>query len=163
VRARRLTLADAPEARALRLRGLQDHPRDFGAAYQDEAAQSPEQFAQNFQAVEWFGVDRNDTLVACAILRIPTMAKLKHNGWVHGMYVAPEARGSAAGRLLIDAIEARAREAGLAILKLLATADNARAVRFYEKCGFVHYGREPASHQVDGVMYDSVEMAKRLS
>jgi ribosomal protein S18 acetylase RimI-like enzyme len=162
VEARRLTLADAAAARALRLRGLIDHPRDFGAAYEDEAAQSAEEFARNFQAVEWFGVWREGALVGCAILRIPTMTKLNHNGWIHGMYVAPEARGTPAARLLVEAIEVRARDSGLAILKLLATADNTRAVRFYEKCGFARYGLEPASHLVDGVMYDSIEMAKRL-
>jgi GNAT superfamily N-acetyltransferase len=162
MQARRLTLADIDAARALRFRGLREHPRDFGAALEDEAAQSPEDWARSFQAVEWYGVERDGALVGCAILRIPAMAKLKHNGWIHGMYVAPEARGTPAGGLLIAAIEARARGAGLSILKLLATSENARAVRFYEKCGFVTYGLEPDSHRVDGVSYDSVEMMKRL-
>jgi GNAT superfamily N-acetyltransferase len=162
MRARSLTHADVEAARALRLRGLQEHPRDFGAAYDDEAAQSRADWARNFQTVEWYGVERDGVLVGCAILRIPTMAKLKHNGWIHGMYVAPEARGTPAGGLLIAAIEERARAVGLGILKLLATSQNARAVRFYEKCGFVPYGLEPDSHRVDGVSYDSVEMMKRL-
>jgi GNAT superfamily N-acetyltransferase len=163
MQARQLTLADVDAARALRLRGLQEHPRDFGAAYEDEAALSREEWARNFQAVEWYGVERDGALVACAILRIPAMMKLKHNGWIHGMYVAPEARGTAAGGLLIAAIEARARAAGLGVLKLLATSQNARAVRFYEKCGFAAYGLEPDSHRVDGVSYDSLEMMKRLN
>ncbi|MFZ4070875.1 MAG: GNAT family N-acetyltransferase [Caulobacterales bacterium] len=163
MQARQLTLADVDAARALRLRGLQEHPRDFGAAYEDEAALSREEWARNFQAVEWYGVERDGALVACAILRIPAMMKLKHNGWIHGMYVAPEARGTPAGGLLIAAIEARACAAGLGILKLLATSQNARAVRFYEKCGFAAYGLEPDSHRVDGVSYDSLEMMKRLN
>lgn len=160
--ARLLTLDDIDALRALRLRGLREHPRDFGADYAEEAAQSRDDFVRGFHAVDWFGAFDAETLVGCAILRIPTMAKLKHNGWIHGMYVAPEARGTPAGRLLIEAMEARARAAGLIILKLLATADNDRAVRFYTKCGFAHYGLEPMSHLVDGAFYDSVEMAKRL-
>lgn len=161
--ARRLTLTDAAIARALRLQGLKDHPADFGADFASEAALSEEAFRANFQTVEWFGVFDGGALVGCAVLRIPTMVKLQHNGWIHGMYVAPQARGTDAGQALVAAIEARAREAGLTILKLLATVSNARARRFYEKCGFVLYGVEPDSHRVDGVSYDSVEMAKRLS
>jgi GNAT superfamily N-acetyltransferase len=112
--------------------------------------------------VTWFGVERDGALIGCALLRIPPGLKLAHNGWVHGMYVTPEARGRGAAPALMAAIEVAARAANVRILKLLYRAGNERAERFYLKCGFYPYGLEPESHQVEGVVYDSVEMAKRL-
>jgi GNAT superfamily N-acetyltransferase len=160
---RRLSVSDLHALRALRLRALKEHPRDFGAAYEDEVGWPEARWRTSLAETIWFGAEQGAALVARAVLRIPGLVKLRHNGWVHAMYVAPEARGSEAGRVLIDAIETAARSEGVAILKLLASEGNDAARRFYEKCGFVQYGLEPDSHRVDGKSYNSVEMLKRLS
>jgi GNAT superfamily N-acetyltransferase len=162
MRVRALTPDDAQPLSALRLRALKDHPRDFGAAYEEEAPWPIEKWRQSLAETRWFGVEREGVLCGCAILRIPTLVKLAHNGWIHAMYIAPEARGAGAGEALIAAIEAFARVQGVLVLKLLATQGNDAAVRLYAKCGFQLYGVEPASHKVDGVLYDSIEMIKRI-
>lgn len=50
--------------------------------------------------------------------------------------VLPEARGSGAGRLLLEAVEADAAERGVDALDLMVAAPNERARRFYEGHGF---------------------------
>jgi putative acetyltransferase len=59
--------------------------------------------------------------------------------------VAPEAWGSEVARILMDAAK-RQSPSGL---DLLVNKDNARAIRFYEKHGFVHAGED--KNPVSGV------------
>lgn len=78
------------------------------------------------------------------------------------MYVAPSMRGKGAADAIMDALEAEAQARGLLLLTLLMTVENGPAGRFYARRGFTPHGREPASHCVDGVAYDSFEMAKMV-
>lgn len=163
MRARLLTHADAPPLRALRLRGLREHPQDFGADHDEEAAWTLEEWIARMMTALAFGVeDDAGALVAMATLRIPDRVKLRHNGWINAMYVAAEAQGSGAGDLIMDAIEAEARARGVTLLKLYARENNARACAFYRRRGFDAYGVEPDATVVDGVGYGALEMAKRL-
>jgi putative acetyltransferase len=57
-------------------------------------------------------------------------------GYLDQLVVAPELWGSAAARLLVDEAK-RLSPDGIA---LLVNKDNARAIRFYERSGFVHEG-----------------------
>ncbi|UUI67308.1 GNAT family N-acetyltransferase [Aeromicrobium duanguangcaii] len=56
------------------------------------------------------------------------------------MWVAPEARHRGIGRVLVDAVIARA---GSRPLSLRVMAENAGAIAFYAGCGFELAGREP--------------------
>lgn len=160
--ARALTETDAEAVRALRLRGLQDHPLEFGADFYDEAAWPIERWRERLKEVSWVGVEREGALVACAFVRFMTGRKLRHNGWINAMYVAVEAQGAGAGDALMDAIESAARKHGATHLKLYVREGNTRAVAFYRRRGFVPYGIEPDSHIVAGVSYHSLEMCKIL-
>jgi GNAT superfamily N-acetyltransferase len=160
--ARLLTHSDAAALRALRLRGLLEHPLDFGADHDEEAAWSVTEWARRMMGTLWFGVERGGALIACASLRIPERVKLRHNGWINAMYVAAEAQGSGAGDAIMDAIEAEARARGVTLLKLYARENNSRACAFYRRRGFEAYGVEPDATVVGGVGYGALEMAKRL-
>lgn len=52
------------------------------------------------------------------------------------LVVLPEARGAGAGSRLMDAVEADARERGIAFLELMVIAANDGARRLYERMGF---------------------------
>jgi GNAT superfamily N-acetyltransferase len=160
---RRLLPEDADLLRPLRLRSLREHPLDFGAHHDDEGAWPLEKWAASLRDVAWFGAFQHNALIGCAILRVPDGLKLRHNGWVHAMYVAPEAQGAGASDAIMDAIETYARERAVRILKLYVREGNFRAERFYHRRGFVQYGREPDSHVVEGLVYHSLELAKRLA
>lgn len=56
------------------------------------------------------------------------------------MWVSPGQRGAGLGRQLLDAVEAQARERGCRWSKL--NTWEFQAPEFYERCGYVEYGRE---------------------
>ena len=57
-------------------------------------------------------------------------------GYLDQLVVAPEHWGSEVARLLVDEAKQRSPDA----ITLLVNKDNARAIRFYERNGFVHAG-----------------------
>jgi putative acetyltransferase len=60
------------------------------------------------------------------------------SGYLDQLVVAPEHWGSALGNALVDEAKRRAPEG----VTLLVNKDNARAIRFYERNGFVHAGED---------------------
>jgi ribosomal protein S18 acetylase RimI-like enzyme len=91
------------------------------------------------------------------------MRKLRHKGFVWGVFVAESHRGRGLARRLLQAVIVLARQAdGIRQLNLTAYAANQRAVALYESLGFVIYGREPAAICVDGMLHDDVHMSLRL-
>ena len=60
------------------------------------------------------------------------------SGYLDQLVVAPEHWGSALGDMLIDEAKRRAPDG----VTLLVNKDNARAIRFYERNGFVHAGED---------------------
>lgn len=160
--ARRLYPVDAEAFRTLRLRGLGEHPLDFGADHGDESVWTLLQWRERLRTQRWYALQRGGAFIACGSLRIPEGRKVRHNGWVHAMYVAPEARGVGAADAILDCIESEADAAGVTRLKLNVHEGNARAIAFYRRRGFEQYGREPDSHVVDGAGYASLELSKAL-
>ncbi|MFW5870621.1 MAG: N-acetyltransferase family protein [Candidatus Sumerlaeota bacterium] len=57
-------------------------------------------------------------------------------GFVEDMVIDENVRGMGVGRILLSAMEARAGEAGLSRLQLLADRENEGALRFYERAGW---------------------------
>lgn len=81
------------------------------------------------------------------------------SGELKRMWVVPDVRGGGIGRKLLDAIEARAQERGLSVLRLETGVRQEAAIRLYERHGFVRC--EPfGSYRPDPL---SLYMEKRLS
>jgi ribosomal protein S18 acetylase RimI-like enzyme len=150
---RRLAPGEAELLRDVRLRALQDAPMAFGSTYAREVA---------FEDAEWerratanaagersvaFVVEPRDGLVVAAIDQSdPELAHL------YAMWVAPEARGTGAGRALVDAVVAWAIERGARRLETSVAEGNPAAMRLYVAAGFADTGRrEPLGHS-DGVV-----------
>lgn len=88
-------------------------------------------------------------------------------GWAHaiahtgtlGMGVLPDYRGRGIGESLLRATLAKARTKGITRVELMARADNARAIRLYERMGFAREGVKRGAMRFDGVDYDCVMMS----
>lgn len=76
------------------------------------------------------------------------------------MGVVPEHRGRGIGARLIDQTLSRAFATGFVRVELSVRADNWRAVRLYEKVGFVREGVLRDAVFVDGEFHDTVAMAR---
>jgi ribosomal protein S18 acetylase RimI-like enzyme len=162
---RRLTAADLPAFRTLRLTALRDHPEAFASSYEEESVLDLAGFARFIPATPpaaAFGGFVADRLVGSAGLFVQDRPKLRHKGRVVGVYVQPAHRGSGLGRALLDAVIQAARDAGLVLLELSVTRGNDPAQRLYESLGFRAYGLERRALRVRDAWYDDVLMALDL-
>jgi RimJ/RimL family protein N-acetyltransferase len=76
-----------------------------------------------------------------------------------GMGIIDGYRDQGLGQRLITATLDEARRRGFHRVDLDAHADNLRAIRLYEKVGFVHEGVSRDAVMIDGRYIDSVKMA----
>jgi len=88
-----------------------------------------------------------------------THETLRHSG-VLGMGVAASHRGLGVGSALLGATLAASAAKGLRRVELVVRADNAAAIRLYQRHGFELEGRLRAYMIVDGTAYDALAMAR---
>lgn len=121
---------------------------------------------------EWFdaGGSRVDNLVAADGGEVTGWAALgpyrgepddAEVGELYAIYVRPDRIGRGAGRALMDAVRARADERGFRSLRLWVLADNARALRFYERSGLAPDGTDQIE-MYDGVLLKELRYATDL-
>lgn len=72
-----------------------------------------------------------------AVVALAALGRRGARGWVGGFGVTPGYRGQGLAARLIDALLRSARDAGLAEVQLEVIAGNTRAIRTYERVGFV--------------------------
>lgn len=91
-----------------------------------------------------------------------TRLKVLHRA-VFGIALLKDYWGLGLGRLLTQEIIGAARSIGYEQLELEVAANNTRAIRLYEACGFVRYGTRPdAFRYKDGSYTDEHLMAIKL-
>ncbi len=100
----------------------------------------------------------DDVLVGWCDVSQKPRATLAHSGTL-GMGVRAAHRGRGIGKALMQATLAAARERGYTRVELTVRADNARAKRLYESCGFAVEGLCRNYMLIDGKYYDSYLMA----
>ena len=77
-------------------------------------------------------------------------------------FVAPWARGHGLARMLVEAVEAAARDAGLMTLNLDVRETQNRAIAVYEQLGYQCWGRHPRYAWIDGRWHTGYYFAKDL-
>ena len=80
----------------------------------------------------------------------------------HSVYVARAARGSGAGRALLDALIAAAPEHGLWTIQTAIMASNEPSLALHRRCGFREVGRRERIAQRDGAWHDTILLELRL-
>lgn len=159
---RRLVPDDYDALRALRLESLTLYPANFAADPGQEAAMSREEWLARMASAVTFGGFMGDTLSGMVVFSRPSRPKLAHTGDIGAMYVRDEARGTGLADALIRAVLDHA--AGVVEqAQLTVNAENARAIRFYERHGFRPIGRIPRSLNIDGRYYDDLLMLRPVS
>ncbi|MBP1772140.1 MAG: putative acetyltransferase [Holophagaceae bacterium] len=86
---------------------------------------------------------------------------VRHCG-ILGMGVLPAYRGRGIGRQLLAACIAKAFSQGITRIELEVRADNQRAIRLYERMGFVQEGRLRQAFRLDGASFDALLMSLLL-
>ena len=160
--AEQLGVTDMEAVRALRLEALSLHPDCFCADPDLVEALTAEQWTEALARGTWFGVRKNGVLVAMAAFTRPLSKKIDHTGELSAMYVRAEARGSGiADALMRRIIEHAANQVDQ--IQLAVNADNACAIRLYERHGFRVVGRMPHYIRVGDRSYDELIMLRGVS
>ena len=81
----------------------------------------------------------------------------------HSLYLAPEMRGRGAGRMLLLALEERARRDHVHVMVAGISSANAAGIAFHAAMGYGHAGRLPEVGRKQGQWLDLVLMQKILS
>lgn len=159
---RPLTPQDYDDFRALRLESLNLYPANFAADPDQEAAFSKEQWLARLATAVTFGGFVDGRLAGMVVFSRPASRKLAHTGDLGAMYVRDHARGSGLANALVEALLDHAAK-HVEQIKLTVNAENARAIKFYERHGFCEIGRIPRSLNIDGRFYDDLLMLRRVS
>lgn len=160
---RQSNLADVSEFRKLRLEALQDSPNAFSMDYH-RSAHYPikyweERLVMDDMESAIFFAEREGHLIGMTGIARGTSPKTKHAADIWGVYVTPRWRGVHIAEKLIRSCQGWAIRRGIVILRLAVVATNTSAIRCYERCGFVSYGREPRSLFYEGKYYDEYLMS----
>jgi RimJ/RimL family protein N-acetyltransferase len=147
----------------LRLRALRDHPDAFGQPYEEAAALADDARLDVFKSFwnhrdnrVFTAVTPDGDLVGMVGLARWYREKMRHRAEIWGMYVSPGYRGTGTAEALMQAAITYGRNSlGLLQVHLEVISTSAAAVRFYERMGFVRYGRMPRADILDGTILDS--------
>lgn len=89
-------------------------------------------------ALYWVLVDRDDVPVGnVSALREWSNWNAGYYWWIMSMYISPEFRGKGYVSLLLNTVKNEAKKQGALDLRLYVYDENARAIKAYEKNGFV--------------------------
>ena len=161
IQIRQLTPADAESFRELRLEGLRLNPEAFGSTYDFEKDQSLERYTGWLTNSAVFGAYQNSELIGTASFTIASGLKESHKGLLRAMYVRPAARRMGAGRLLVQAVIATARQK-VEQVQLAVVSDNQPAIRLYQTLGFRPYGLEKNALKHNNQYADEILMSLDL-
>jgi ribosomal protein S18 acetylase RimI-like enzyme len=89
--------------------------------------------------------------------------KTRHKGRIWGVYVAPEKRGQAVGRKLLQMLLERGGALdGIEMVLISVAATQTAAASLYRSLGFEKFGCEPRALLVGGKYIDEQYMVLRL-
>jgi len=108
-------------------------------------------------AAQFVAMDEGRVVGWCDIF--PAWAHAVQHCGTLGMGVLADYRGRGIGQRLLSATLAKAQANGITRIVLEARADNLRAIRLYERMGFVHEARKRHALRFDGVYFDAVQMS----
>jgi RimJ/RimL family protein N-acetyltransferase len=109
-------------------------------------------------AVQFVASNGDGRIVGWADIFPHWATALAHCGTL-GMGVHADYRGKGIGARLLAACLDKALSKGITRVELQARADNVRAIRLYERAGFVAEARLRNAMRFDGVYYEAVQMS----
>lgn len=142
---RRLNSGEADLYRSVRLESLKESPEAFASTYESALERSADSWHQQADASAT-GSDRATFIVladvpvgVAALYRNPEKSE---EGEMIQVWVSPEYRGGEVAGGLMGALFQWAADNRIQTILAEVTPDNSRALRFYEKQGFVRIHRE---------------------
>ncbi|MEP7379270.1 MAG: GNAT family N-acetyltransferase [Chloroflexota bacterium] len=139
---RRIAPTDWALLREMRLASLTDAPEAFGQRYENAASEPEAEWRSAARASSsgdrraWFIARRGEGAAARDVGLVQARRRPPGDCLLFSMWVAPAARRSGAGRLLVNAVAAWAAGWGGKRVVLWVFGANEGALRFYQRLGF---------------------------
>lgn len=167
---RLLREAELPAYKALRDAMLAHHPDAFTSDAETELKRDADSYRSRLSggagggSLFTLGAWQGTRLVGAISCEREPRRKVRHIAHIVGMMVSDDLHGQGIGQCLLEqALRLLQGEPTLELAVLSVTASNGSAVRLYERCGFVRYGRlEGAIKFSDGTLLDKDLMSRRL-
>jgi ribosomal protein S18 acetylase RimI-like enzyme len=131
---------EADVLKDLRFEALADLPMAFGEHLDRARAMGGEDFSEALARSEVWGAFDGDRPMAMAGLQPGRGANLEHRAKIVSVYVRPAARGTGAGRAMLQGIIDFGISRGVEIFELSVGDFNTAARKLYESLGFVEIG-----------------------
>jgi ribosomal protein S18 acetylase RimI-like enzyme len=161
VTVRRLSSKDVDVLRHMRLEALSHEPLSFASVFGDWVRLTDREWRQNL-AQPVFVAFLSGVPVGMMGLRFEHARKLAHRAKLVSVYVRKGARGTGVAARLLHEVTEHARNRGVLQLELAVNSENARAIGFYQRHGFVETGRVPNGFLGHGRENEEVIMVLRL-
>jgi len=158
---RRLSIDDVEIFRRIRLEALSCDPSSFASVH-DDWVDLPDEEWRNRLSEPVFVAFINKEPVGMMGLSYHRPRKMAHRATIVSVYLRKSERGTGIAADLLAAVSDYARRLGIAQLELAVSAENAVAVQFYRRHGFVECGRIPGGVLDGGRAIDDVIMVRRL-
>ncbi len=156
---RRLTRADAPSYRDIRLEALTNHPEAFFSAAEDFAQRTLAELETLLDHMVFYAAVTAEGELVGIMAYERGEKRQAHRGWLYQVYVKPQMRGTGCAQALLETIIAHAR-GEVQQLHLSVESRNAPALRLYQKAGFTVYGTDPRYMSVNGRYHDEHLMVR---
>lgn len=143
---RRIRSDEGPAYREVRLRALQRAPHAYLSTYESEVTLTDERWReladQCAQSMELalFVLDRGDSAPLAGTVFTRVNVEPPHDAYIGAMWVDEDLRGGGWGEALLAAAEGFARALGAEVAELWVDEENARALRLYQRLGYVPTG-----------------------
>jgi ribosomal protein S18 acetylase RimI-like enzyme len=156
-----LSSADLAAWRSLRSEALRLFPEAFLTSLQDFENQSDDSVSTMLDQGNMLGLFQGENLIGAGAFLPFKRAQTRHRAEIGAFYVSPDHHGKGAADVLMDALKHHATEIDVIQLELFAWVGNPRAIRFYQRHGFVEMGRLPNAVIVDGDQRDDLFMVRQ--
>lgn len=158
---RRLSPDNADTFRSIRLDALASEPDAFATSYSQEEHCSDEEWRRRVKDPVFIAFDAGDPVGTMALLpKHPS--RMAHRAELISVYVKERYRATGLASELLRVLTVYAREIGILQLELGVCADNAGAIRFYQREGFEILGCVRHGFRVEGHFFDETRMILRL-
>lgn len=147
----------------IRLEALRNEPAAFASRIEDWASLSHEEWVHRITGSSVFVTFLNNKPVGIMGLMWQQSSKMAHRATIVMVYVRESVRGSGLATGLLQTLIEYASAAGIKQLELAVNAENAAAIRFYNREGFTEIGRIPSGFIHEGQEIDEIMMARRIS
>ena len=158
---RHIQAGEVEAFRRIRLEALRTEPASFASRYEDWAALSLDEWRNRLSEPVFIAFQDGEPVGIMGLIR-QRSSKMAHRATIIMVYIGRSLRGTGLAERLLDVVVDHARQIGIRQLELFVSAENAAAIRFYQRQGFSEVGRIPAGVLEEGREIDDVIMARRL-